>query len=119
MPFPCFFYGEVTTSIHFHVFLFSVLVLNVNNDAYYMFFHATGEYVMALVLNKPPVGGTCSGTMSTGRALIDKFELTCIGWTDPEDSGMSQYVFFCKYHELPDNLNVNKTMCMLFMYLFN
>lgn len=52
---------------------------------------------MTLVLNKPPTGGSCYINPAIGFALIDKFHIECLGWADPEEAGVDQYVFFSKY----------------------
>ncbi|XP_063886174.1 polycystin-1-like protein 2 isoform X1 [Scylla paramamosain] len=63
-----------------------------------------GEYVMTLVLNKPPSGGSCDVKLSVGRALIDNFVFACTGWADPEEAGVDQYVFFMYVETIGDPL---------------
>ncbi|KAG7177992.1 putative REJ domain-containing protein 3, partial [Homarus americanus] len=53
-----------------------------------------GEYVMTLVLNKPPAGGNCTVMPPWGRAMVDTFAVTCQGWKDPEGAGIDQYTLF-------------------------
>ncbi|KAK4290629.1 hypothetical protein Pmani_036484 [Petrolisthes manimaculis] len=53
-----------------------------------------GEYVMTLVLNKPPTGGTCEVLPPVGKSMVSVFKVTCKDWTDPEEAGIGQYTYF-------------------------
>ncbi|MPC60078.1 hypothetical protein E2C01_054114 [Portunus trituberculatus] len=66
-----------------------------------------GEYVMTLVLNKPPAGGICEVKLATRRALIDYFKFTCTGWVDPEEAGVDQYVYFSEYYCPPSHVSMD------------
>jgi hypothetical protein len=41
-----------------------------------------GHASMEVLVNRPPFGGMCSVSPSSGRELVDPFTITCEGWTD-------------------------------------
>ena len=71
------------------------------------FSHSYGTAYMNIFINDPPENGTCSIRLpeydaqgkevwveaDTGRSLIDKFQLSCRDWVDPNDHSIRKYVF--------------------------
>lgn len=55
-----------------------------------------GEADLFLHINQPPEGGNCSIVPETGRALIDVFTVSCLGWADPEGKDIEHFAFWSK-----------------------
>ncbi|XP_022236633.1 uncharacterized protein LOC111084144, partial [Limulus polyphemus] len=59
-----------------------------NEDGY------AGIADLFLHINKPPEGGTCQVDNTDGKALIDRFFVTCKDWEDPEGTDVEHFAFW-------------------------
>jgi len=55
-----------------------------------------GESDIFLHINQPPEGGECTLTPDTGYALLDRFNVRCSDWMDPEDKPIEYYAFWAR-----------------------
>ncbi|RWS14806.1 polycystic kidney disease protein 1-like protein 2-like protein [Dinothrombium tinctorium] len=55
-----------------------------------------GESDIFLHINQPPEGGECQLVESGQLALIDKIEISCSGWYDPEGKPIEYYAFWIR-----------------------
>ena len=47
-------------------------------------------------VNQGPVNGSCNISPREGIAVLENFELLCLGWEDPEEAGIRHYSVSCE-----------------------
>ena len=62
-----------------------------------LWYSCAGSAVLAVYVNQPPVGGSCTVSPPDGLSLtsltsmLDGVTVACSGWTDPESQGITSY----------------------------
>ncbi|KAF2367013.1 PLAT/LH2 domain [Trinorchestia longiramus] len=56
-----------------------------------------GYSEITVLVNQPPIGGTCNMKLNNTYALISRYDISCNSWKDPEELGIGEYVYF--YYE--------------------
>jgi hypothetical protein len=56
----------------------------------------SGESDIFLHINQPPEAGECFFSPNEGMALLDKFDVKCSSWIDPEDKPIEYYAFWAR-----------------------
>ncbi|GAB6020442.1 polycystic kidney disease 1-like 2 [Chamberlinius hualienensis] len=107
------FFGNMTGQNKFN------LQLNVTNSL-----GSVGRSIMFLLINQPPIGGSCSMNPPNGKVMLDIFSIGCNGWTDPEGHTINKYTFFLQKAESVETFiltssNMNEEKMILPYGLFN
>ncbi|XP_076049442.1 uncharacterized protein LOC143030165 [Oratosquilla oratoria] len=94
--------GKKSSDISFHPAFFSLNpgVPRFHLSLFYETPKYTGQTIIYIFPNQPPVGGSCSINPSVGRSIMDTFFVECVDWKDPEEMGIEEYTLLF-YEELP------------------